>query len=48
MGSGGDAKTSVGDWPTRHPVGATVIWALILLSVRIPRAAVMYRKRTTH
>jgi hypothetical protein len=44
----GNAKTSaVGDWPTRHPVGATVVWALILLSVCTPLAAVMYRKRTT-
>jgi ABC-2 type transport system permease protein len=44
----GNAKTSaVGDWPARHPVGATVVWALILLSVSTPLAAVMYRKRTT-
>jgi len=44
----GNAKTSaVGDWPTRHPVGATVVWALILLSVCTPLAAVMYRKPLT-
>jgi hypothetical protein len=44
----GNAKTSAaGDWPARHPVGATVVWALILLSVCSSLAAVMYRKRMT-
>jgi ABC transporter DrrB family efflux protein len=34
------------DWPMRHPVAATLIWAAILLGTCIPLAGLLYRRRT--
>jgi ABC-2 type transport system permease protein len=40
-------STGPGDWPMRHPVVASFIWAAILLATCIPLAGFLYRRRTS-
>jgi ABC-2 type transport system permease protein len=42
-----DPSAGIHDWPMRHPVAGTLIWAAILLGTCCPLAAFLYRGRTT-
>ncbi|HEX3612613.1 MAG TPA: ABC transporter permease [Sporichthyaceae bacterium] len=46
LGNRGPTPTHL-DWPTRHPIDATLLWVAILLGVCIPLAGLLYRRRTS-
>jgi ABC-2 type transport system permease protein len=40
-------SSTIQAWPMQHPVDAAVLWALAIIAVCAPLAAVLYRRRTT-
>jgi ABC-2 type transport system permease protein len=34
-------------WPMQHPITASLLWAVVLLAIFAPLAAMLYRRRTT-
>jgi ABC-2 type transport system permease protein len=40
-------SASIHAWPMQHPVAASLLWSVVLLTVFAPLAAWLYRRRTT-
>ena len=41
-------SSAVGAWPMQHPVAASILWSIVIISVSAPTAAWILRRRTTN
>jgi ABC-2 type transport system permease protein len=41
-------SSAVGAWPMQHPVAASILWSIVIVSVCAPTAAWLLRRRTTN